>query len=117
MSSISRRSLLGYSGTAAAGAALGTATQAEAAADDPTAMPEFPYNTEFSGDSNIRNAEYSEPDGYLGISFKVDCSTTGAARPNQIDPIDIANVLNTYLESRGWPPMTFYGTPVPAPLN
>ncbi|MGY1502853.1 twin-arginine translocation signal domain-containing protein [Streptomyces sp. QTS52] len=115
MSSISRRSLLGYSGTAAAGAALGTATQAEA--DDPTAMPEFPDNTEFSGNSTIRNAEYSEPDGYVGLSFRLNCSTNGAARPNHIDLIDIANVLNEYIESRGWPPMTFYGTPVPAPLN
>ncbi|MGW1718594.1 twin-arginine translocation signal domain-containing protein [Streptomyces sp. NPDC002156] len=117
MSSISRRSLLGYSGTAAAGAALGTATQAEAAEDDPTALPEFPYNTEFSGDSNIPNPEYSEADGHVTLSFRVSCSTTGAARPNQIDPIDVANALNAYLESRGWPTMTFYGTPVPAPLN
>jgi hypothetical protein len=117
LSSISRRSLLGYSGTAAAGAALGTATQAEAAEDDPTTLPEFPPGTEFSGGSNIRNPEYSEPDGHVGLWFKVDCSTSGAARPNRIDPIDIANALNAYLESRGWPPMTFYGTPAPAPLN
>jgi hypothetical protein len=116
LSSVSRRSLLGYSGTAAAGAALGTTAQAEAAGD-PTAPPEFPVNTEFTGDANIPGPDNGEPDGHVNISFRVDCSTSGAARPKQIDPIDIANVLNEYLQSRGWPTMTFYGIPVRAPLN
>ncbi|MFE4962576.1 twin-arginine translocation signal domain-containing protein [Streptomyces sp. NPDC056660] len=53
MSSISRRSLLGYSGTAAAGALVGTtapAQQAEAAESaTETASTEFPEGTVFSG--------------------------------------------------------------------
>lgn len=116
MSSISRRSLLGYSGTTAAGAVLGT-TGSVQAAEAEASSADFPINTEFSGNSNISNSnpDYSEPDGHLELSFRVNCDTNRTG--TKIDPIDIANALNELAESRGWPPITFYGTPAPAPLN
>ncbi|WP_367324990.1 hypothetical protein [Streptomyces sp. HUAS ZL42] len=34
-----------------------------------------------------------------------------------IDPLEIAEALDEPVVSRGRPPITFYGTPKPAPLN
>ncbi|GAA1376126.1 twin-arginine translocation signal domain-containing protein [Streptomyces beijiangensis] len=116
MSSISRRSLLGYSGTTAAGAVLGTAGTAQAVEAE-SSSADFPVNTQFSGSVNLSNPnpDVSEPDGHVNLSFRVNCDTSRAG--TNIDPIEIADALNEYIQSRGWPPITFYGTPAPAPLN
>jgi len=120
LSSISRRSLLGYSGTTAAGAVIGAAGSAQAAEPDATtaagsssaesSSADFPSGTKFS-------AEYSigPIDAYMTLTFSVSAMDTPTQ--NVITPIEIANLLNELAESRGWPPATFYGTPAPAPLT
>ncbi|MCI3279067.1 hypothetical protein [Streptomyces cylindrosporus] len=111
---MSRRALLGYSGTTAAAAALGTTTSAQAA-DDETSTPEFPPDTEFSGTATLPDPVYSEGAGNVSIHFRVSCDTSVAG--SKVDPIDVANALNAFLATRGWPAITFYGTPAPAALN
>lgn len=112
MSSISRRSLLGYSGTAAAGAALATAgtTQAAAAEDSSTAEVMFPPDTEFTGGVSI-----ADIDAMLRISFTVQLDTAPAE--NTITPADVANALSELAVSRGWPPIHFSGRPAPVAIN
>lgn len=123
MSSISRRSLLGYSGTAAVGAALSSAaatqpaqaTEARAVqAQTETAAAGFPPGTLFNGDARTSFSEYGEY-AELRIKFSVEHSETPAS--HVISPEEIAQVLNDYAASKGWPTITFYGTPAPAPLN
>ncbi|GAB2923136.1 MULTISPECIES: hypothetical protein [Streptomyces] len=111
MSSLSRRTLLGYTGTAAAGtvaagAALSTGTQAQA-----DTGPDFPEGTKFSGYVRMPGTEMTE----LTVSFTV--STTEAPAAQRISALEVANALNELAAARGWPPITFYGTPAPAPLN
>ncbi|MER5930942.1 hypothetical protein [Streptomyces sp. NPDC002054] len=122
MSGISRRSLLGYSGTAAAGAALGTAGAAQAAdttgtgaaaanaAQGTQAATTFPPGTQFKGRAATTGGE-----GELAITFSV--AVMDAPASNGVAPIDIANALTELAEARGWAPITFYGTPAPAPLT
>ncbi|MEV8535489.1 hypothetical protein [Streptomyces sp. NPDC051211] len=119
MSGISRRSLLGYSGTAAAGAALASAGSAHAADAGATgadatqgtqAAPTFPAGTQFKGRTALPGGE-----GELVITFSV--STMDAPATHNVPPIDIANALTKLAEARGWSPITFYGTPAPAPLT
>jgi hypothetical protein len=144
MSSLSRRTLLGYTGTAAAGtAAAGTAlfaggparaaengtadenptpgraqtqptsqtqTQAQAQAQE-NAGADFPEGTKFSGYVRMPGTEMTE----LTVSFTV--STTEAPAAQRISALEVANALNELAATRGWPPITFYGTPAPAPLN
>ncbi|MGW1212547.1 twin-arginine translocation signal domain-containing protein [Streptomyces sp. NPDC002499] len=118
MSRISRRSLLGYSGTATAGAVLGgaaTAQPAQAAEAEQTAdttSTDFPNGTLFSGNSQLVQDDMN---GDLTIKFSVAVSDTPAA--NVVSPLEIAEALNELAASKGWPPITFYGTPAPAPLN
>ncbi|MEU6806737.1 hypothetical protein [Streptomyces neyagawaensis] len=125
MSSLSRRTLLGYTGTAAAGAALtagGTARAAEngTADENPTptqaqaqetAAADFPEGTKFSGYVRMPGTEMTE----LTVSFTV--STTEAPAAQRVSALEVANALNELAATRGWPPITFYGTPAPAPLN
>ncbi|SPF04731.1 hypothetical protein [Streptomyces sp. MA5143a] len=142
MSSLSRRTLLGYTGTAAAGtAAAGTALfaggparaaengtadenptpdqaqsrppnqpQAQARAQE-NAGADFPDGTKFSGYVRMPGTEMTE----LTVSFTV--STTEAPAAQRISALEVANALNELAATRGWPPITFYGTPAPAPLN
>jgi hypothetical protein len=136
MSSLSRRTLLGYTGTAAAGTAAtgsalftggaaraagnGTAdenpapgqaqTQAETQTQE-SAGADFPEGTKFSGYVRMPGAEMTE----LTVSFTV--STTEAPAAQRISALEVANALNELAATRGWPPVTFYGTPAPAPLN
>ncbi|MFG3023469.1 twin-arginine translocation signal domain-containing protein [Streptomyces sp. NPDC048254] len=113
MSSISRRSILGYSGTAAAGAVVGTtapAQQAESAEAADTTATQFGEGTLFSGTTSLGNADY-----YLEIKFSV--STAEAPSENQISSLEIADLLNDFAATRGWPPITFWGTPPQAKLN
>ncbi|MFF1678053.1 hypothetical protein ACFVYG_18680 [Streptomyces sp. NPDC058256] len=116
MSELSRRSLLGYSGTAAAGAVLASsgtaqATAAEATEATATAVT-FPDGTKFSGTVMM---EPSDSGPQISLSFSVGFSSTPTA--NTITPLEIANALNELTASRGWPAITFYGTPAPAPLT
>ncbi|QES51776.1 hypothetical protein DEJ50_31905 [Streptomyces venezuelae] len=124
MSGISRRSLLGYSGTAAAGAALaaagtaqaadGTAVQAGAAASSAAqgsqSAPVFPSGTQFKGSTALPGGE-----GELQITFSV--SVVDAPGSYVVPPIEVANALNALAQTHGWSPVTFYGTPAPAPLT
>ncbi|MFG2985997.1 hypothetical protein ACGFYQ_32920 [Streptomyces sp. NPDC048258] len=127
MSGISRRSLLGYSGTAAAGAVLASAGSAAAtdAMDAKTenagatgtdatrgtqAATAFPSGTQFKGRAAVPGVG-----GELVITFSV--STVDAPASYDVPPIDIANALTKLAEAHGWSPITFYGTPAPAPLT
>ncbi|MEU5812057.1 twin-arginine translocation signal domain-containing protein [Streptomyces sp. NPDC047718] len=126
MSGISRRSLLGYSGTAAAGAVLASggsaeaaeahareakATAAAAAATQGTqAASAFPRGTQFKGTGMV-----PEVGGEVVITFSV--STVDAPASYDIPPIELANALNKIAQAHGWSPITFYGTPAPAPLT
>lgn len=117
LSELSRRSLLGYSGTAAAGAVLASSGPAQATATEATetadaATVTFPGGTEFSGSVLLPEGDYV---GQISLSFSVGFSETPAA--NTITPLEIANALNELTASRGWPAITFYGTPAPAPLT
>ncbi|TGA90502.1 twin-arginine translocation signal domain-containing protein [Streptomyces palmae] len=129
MSGISRRSLLGYSGTAAAGAVLTSAGSAQADegaehAEDKkaggtgsgesvatAAGNTFPMNTVFRARASLPNGV----DGELGITFSVEMMDTPAG--HEVPPIEIANALSKIVESHGWQPITFYGTPAPVPLT
>ncbi|MCX5395468.1 twin-arginine translocation signal domain-containing protein [Streptomyces sp. NBC_00102] len=129
MSSISRRTLLGYSGTAA-GAALGgiasaqpaeaaeapaaQATQATQAEASTTTAAEFAPGTLFDGLTRTpfnADGEWGE----LRIKFSVEHAETPVA--HVVSPLELAQLLNDFAATKGWPAMTFYGTPVAAPLN
>ncbi|WP_200301092.1 hypothetical protein [Streptomyces adelaidensis] len=127
MSSFSRRSLLGYSGSAAAGAVLvsGEAAQAATAvntstvAAGETAAVEFPAGTEFSGRSGL---SVTEEDAYyeLRIGFTVEFSSgTGGTPPagNVVTPAEIADALSEIAVAKGRPPITFSGRPAPVAVN
>lgn len=129
MSEMSRRSLLGYTGTAAAGAVFATAGTAEAAGRDEaatatkatqasasesaTASVEFMDGTEFRADHSM-----AETDLMMEMSFKVRVDKpNGYPSAQDITPLEVAQALSVLAQSKGWPPLTFYGTPPPAPLN
>ncbi|MEU7563904.1 hypothetical protein [Streptomyces eurythermus] len=123
MSSISRRSLIGYSGTAAAGAVIAGTASASPAQAAQAAQPvqaqsastaaTFPEGTLFGGRSQ-RNIGPDTP-SELEIKFSIANAETPAAY--SVTPQEIADAINKFLASRGWPAVTFYGTPAPAPLN
>lgn len=124
MSGISRRSLIGYSGTAAAGAVLASGAAAEAAQGQgeqakkagataqgaQAAASAFPRGTLFKGTSMVPGVG-----GEVAITFSV--STVDAPASYDIAPIELANALNKIAQDHGWGPITFYGTPAPAPLT
>ncbi|MGA4837740.1 hypothetical protein [Streptomyces sp. G45] len=124
MSGVSRRSLLGYSGSAAAGAVLASAGAAhadDAAATDATAVDaktaesataavEFAPGTEFSG-----RAQHSTGYAEVSVTFSIKHEETPAQ--HVITPTEVAEALNDLAVKRGWPRITFYGTPPKAPLN
>ncbi|MBW5484199.1 hypothetical protein [Streptomyces bambusae] len=125
MSGISRRSLLGYSGTAAAGAVLAAPAAAQAAdaadtgaksagaagAQATQIATSFPSGTQFKGRTSIP-PDYS---GELVITFSV--ATADAPASKDIPLMEIADALNTIVQAHGWSPITFYGTPAPVPLT
>ncbi|MFD6274829.1 hypothetical protein ACFWFI_04515 [Streptomyces sp. NPDC060209] len=116
MSDISRRKLLGYSGTAAAGAVFASAATAEATATDEataTATVEFMDGTEFRADASM-----AESDLMMDMSFKVRVDKpNGYPSAQDITPLEVAQALSALAQSKGWPPLTFYGTPPPVALN
>jgi hypothetical protein len=126
MSGISRRSVLGVTGTAAAGTILATAGPAQAAqpaaATSATAHaqqadatePVFPNGTVFTADASP-TLPGGEDNSYLSITFSVRCDETPAAYA--LTPADVADALSAYAQTRGWPPLTFYGAPAPVAVN
>ncbi|CCK25884.1 hypothetical protein BN159_1505 [Streptomyces davaonensis JCM 4913] len=116
MSNMSRRSLLGYSGTTAAGAVLGSAASAPPAqaaeAEAEATATEFEPGTFFKG---MSSKEINDYPAEVRIEFRV--STVEAPASYNIDPLEVAQFFSELAVSRGWPPVTFYGTPVQAPLN
>ncbi|MEU9750396.1 hypothetical protein ACFV85_17550 [Streptomyces niveus] len=113
MSKISRRSLLGYSGTAAAGAVLASSAASASAStvSGETAAPvDFPPGTEFTGNTSI-----GPIDAAMTLTFTLRVDQAPAA--NDVTPLEVAEALSALAEARGWPPITFYGAPAPAPLN
>ncbi|WP_330292576.1 hypothetical protein [Streptomyces sp. NBC_00576] len=118
MSRISRRSLLGYSGSAAAGAVLvaGEQTQAAAATEATEATTAaaseaavtFPNGAEFHAGASL------DLDSSLQLTFSLQIQTDAQ---HMITPIMIADALNEIAASRGWPALTFYGRPAEAPLT
>ncbi|MBK3564782.1 hypothetical protein [Streptomyces sp. MBT62] len=116
MSRISRRSLLAHSGTTAVGAMVGGAAAAqpaqaaEAAAD--TTAADFPAGTLFTATS-----ELDVPGQLPGLTIKFSVATIEVPAANDITATEIADLLNDFAASKGWPSLTFYGTPAPAPLN
>ncbi|MGW8667801.1 hypothetical protein [Streptomyces niveus] len=113
MSKISRRSLLGYSGTAAAGAVLASSAAPASASTDSgeAATPvDFPTGTEFTGNTSI-----GPIDAAMTLTFTLRVDQAPAA--NDVTPLEVAEALSALAEARGWPPITFYGAPAPAPLN
>ncbi|TXS00691.1 hypothetical protein EAO73_26035 [Streptomyces sp. col6] len=121
MSQVSRRSLLGYTGTAAAGAVFATGGTSEAASRDEaeattasaTTPVEFMDGSEFRADHTM-----AESDLMMEMSFKVRVDKpNGYPSAQDITPLEVAQALSALAQSKGWPPLTFYGTPPPAPLN
>ncbi|MFD3651881.1 hypothetical protein ACTU45_04430 [Streptomyces sp. 24-1644] len=120
MSNMSRRSLLGYSGTAAAGAVFASA--GTAAADDKgtaestaaqSAAVEFSPGSKFEASSTM-----AESDLMMEMTFSVRVDwPNGYPSAQDITPLEVANALSAIAESKGWPPLTFYGPQPPAPLN
>lgn len=96
-------------------AAAQPAQAAEAAADTTdttdTTSADFPEGTLFAGTSSLG---FERPQ--ITIKFSVAASEAPEAA-NAVSPTDIADALNDFIASRGWPAITFYGTPAPAPLN
>lgn len=123
MSGVSRRSLLGYSGSAAAGAVLASAGTAQAddtsgaaaaqsaqAAEGSQSAVAFDPGTQFSG-----RVQHSS--GYAELSMTFSVRIEEASGQQEVTPTDIAEALNDLAAKRGWPPITFYGTPPKARLN
>lgn len=114
MSDISRRKLLGYSGTAAAGAVFASTSAADAAeADSATTTVEFMEGSEFRADARM-----SQSDLMMDVSFKLRVDKpNGYPSAQDITPLEVAEALSALAQSKGWPPLTFYGTPPPVALN
>ncbi|MGW1667966.1 hypothetical protein [Streptomyces sp. NPDC002324] len=83
---------------------MSTETGAGGAAD-------FPEGARFSGTVRMPGTEMTE----LTVTFSV--ATTEAPAAQRISALEVADALNELAAARGWPPVTFYGTPAPAPLN
>ncbi|WP_405655917.1 hypothetical protein [Streptomyces sp. RK9] len=123
MSGVSRRSVLGYSGSAAAGAVLASAGTAQAeeksgaaaaqnaqAAEGSQSAVAFEPGTQFSG-----RVQHSS--GYAELSMTFSVRHEERSGQQEVTPADIAEALNDLAAKRGWPSITFYGTPPKARLN
>jgi hypothetical protein len=117
MSNISRRSILGYTGTAAAGAVLTTAASTPAAQAKETTVEQATVSgTAFQLNLPFKATSYDGATGReLDISFTL--GVTEADGNYVITHSEVAAALSALAQSHGWPALTFYGTPVPAPLT
>ncbi|MFD9392430.1 hypothetical protein ACFWBB_17440 [Streptomyces sp. NPDC060000] len=105
---VSRRALLGYSGSAAAGAVIASAgpAQAEGAEVAEQASESTP---EWIGGAEFRGTTPPGPeDGHIIASFSIDLMSSPTAQ--DVTALDVANAINALITSRGWPAMQFYGT-------
>ncbi|MER5633760.1 hypothetical protein [Streptomyces nitrosporeus] len=118
---MSRRKLLGYTGTAAAGAVFASAASAEAAEtgtdtdtdEARTTATEFMHGTDFWA-----SASMAESDLMMEMSFKLRVDQpNGYPSAQHITPLEVAQALSALAQSKGWPPLTFYGTPPPVAVN
>ncbi|MEV1068169.1 hypothetical protein [Streptomyces sp. NPDC050263] len=121
---VSRRALLGYSSSAAAGAVLASAGPAQAEAETSAAaagsgVAEQASETETDPDWgwNIPFGGVTPPgpeDGSIAMTFKIDFMHSPTAQ--KVTALDVANAINELITSRGWPAIQFYGH-VPQALN
>lgn len=107
MAALSRREALraGVLTTVVAGGVTAAAPPASAAVS-------FPPGTVFKGSCSIPAGEGSSQ----GVDITFSVQATGDSNIS-FDPVDIAEWLSQYVQGKGLPAMTFYGTPAPAPLN
>ncbi|MFE6822415.1 hypothetical protein [Streptomyces sp. NPDC057690] len=113
---MSRRALLGYSSSAAAGAVLASAGSAQAeesavaeqVAESATQWP-WGAGIEFSGGTPPGPEE-----GSLQVAFRLTAVSSPTAQ--DVTELDIADAINELLTSRGWPSIQFYGA-LRTPLN
>ncbi|MFD8406117.1 hypothetical protein ACFV1G_15755 [Streptomyces anulatus] len=89
-------------------------TAAEAAeADAATTTVEFMEGTEFRADASM-----AESDLMMDVSFKLRVDKpNGYPSAQDITPLEVAEALSALAQSKGWPPLTFYGAPPPVALN
>ncbi|MGW1780170.1 hypothetical protein ACWCQQ_13635 [Streptomyces sp. NPDC002143] len=119
---VSRRALLGYSSSAAAGAVLASAgpAQAEAEAEAEGSVgaaqaaetetdPDWGWNVPFRGVTPP-----GPEDGSIVVSFNIDFMSSPTAQ--KVTALDVADAINELLTSRGWPAIQFIGN-VPKALN
>ncbi|GAA3093868.1 hypothetical protein GCM10017687_00210 [Streptomyces echinatus] len=95
-------------------AGTASAPQAQAAQSETrTTAAEFPQGTLFEGRASL-NADRDMP---YDLEIKFSVRNPEAPAASAITPQQIAELLSDFAASKGWPPVTFYGTPAPAPLN
>ncbi|MEW2044759.1 hypothetical protein [Streptomyces sp. NPDC005476] len=129
---VSRRALLGYSSSAAAGAVLtsaGSARAEEADVSDRTAAARqggvteqgsvarqaSDADEEWGGSTQFRGTTPPGPEeGYIAMTFSIDRMPSPTLQ--KVTALDVAEALNELLTSRGWPAIKFYGD-VPKALN
>ncbi|MFI1031126.1 hypothetical protein [Streptomyces sp. NPDC020951] len=115
---VSRRALLGYSSSAAAGAVLASAGPAQAEAEgtgvaeqaaEAETDPDWGWNVPFRGVTAP-----GPEDGSIAVSFNIDFMSSPTAQ--KVTALDVADAINELLTSRGWPAIQFFGN-VPQALN
>ncbi|MGW0947362.1 hypothetical protein ACWD4O_33095 [Streptomyces sp. NPDC002623] len=127
---VSRRALLGYSSSAAAGAVLASAGPAQAEAEaqaqaqaegsvgaaqaaetetETETDPDWGWNVPFRGVTPPGPEE-----GSIVVSFNIDFMSSPTAQ--KVTALDVADAINELLTSRGWPAIQFIGS-VPKALN
>jgi hypothetical protein len=107
---VSRRALLGYSGSAAAGAVLASGGSAQAEESSTVAEQAAADSTvTFVSDIGFTGASVPDVDAdALRVHFTVE---GGGSSPTTeaVTALDIANAINDLVTSRGWPPIRFHG--------
>ncbi|MFF4794469.1 hypothetical protein ACFY2M_33000 [Streptomyces sp. NPDC001276] len=78
-----------------------------------TASADFPVGTLFDGSVGM----YVDDEYSAGLQIKFSVRTDECPARCDISPQEIAEALNELAARKGWPTITFYGTPAPARLN
>ncbi|KQX73637.1 hypothetical protein [Streptomyces sp. Root1310] len=115
---MSRRALLGYSSSAAAGAVLASAGPAQAEAEEGAVAEQAAGSTtEWPWGAGIEFSGVTPPgpeEGSLRVTFSLTAFSSPTAQA--VNERDIADAINELLISRGWPSIPFYGA-LTTPLN
>ncbi|MEH0447574.1 MULTISPECIES: hypothetical protein [unclassified Streptomyces] len=123
---VSRRALLGYSSTAAAGAVLTSAGSARAEEADVTDRTTTAQQAGVTGETADADEEWGgstqfhgttppgPEEGYITMTFSIDQMPSPTMQ--KVTALDVAGAINELLTSRGWPTIKFYGD-VPKALN